>query len=95
MALTTCMRSWQDFEFVSARDHADVPVLGDVLPARRTPTRCVGGALTPLYQGVALVRAMALGTLGVGALFNVLYLAAMGTIGLVVAGRRLGALLLT
>lgn len=49
---------------------------------------------TPLYQGVSLLRAMALGTLGWSALVSVAYLAVMGTAGLVVAGRRVGILLL-
>jgi hypothetical protein len=37
---------------------------------------------------------MTLGTVGWSALVSVVYLAAMGTLGLVVAGRRLGILLL-
>ena len=33
MALTTYMRSWADFEYVTDDHAAAVPVLGDVLPA--------------------------------------------------------------
>ena len=49
---------------------------------------------TPLYQGVALVRALTTGDVGWGLLWHVLYLAVMGVIGLTVASRRLGHLLL-
>ena len=37
MAATTYMRSWQDFDWVHAGDAADVPALGDVLPAVDVP----------------------------------------------------------
>jgi lipooligosaccharide transport system permease protein len=50
---------------------------------------------TPLYQGVVLCREMALGTIGLDALVAAMYLAAMGTVGLYVASRRVGSLLLT
>ena len=50
--------------------------------------------LTPLYQGVAIERALVFGELEWTLLLNVAYLAAMGTIGLTVAGRRLRTLLL-
>ena len=33
LAATTFMRSWVDFDYVNARAHPAVPVLGDVLPA--------------------------------------------------------------
>lgn len=95
MALTTWMRSWQDFEFVQL---AIMPMF--LFSATFYPLSTYSEPLqwvvrlTPLYQGVALVRAMALGTLGPEALLNVAYLFAMGTIGLLVAGRRVGLLLL-
>lgn len=95
MALTTWMRSWQDFEFVQL---AIMPMflfsatfypLSTYSPALQWVVRC-----TPLYQGVELIRGMSLGTLGWGSVVSVAYLAAMGSVGLVVAGRRVGALLL-
>jgi lipooligosaccharide transport system permease protein len=48
---------------------------------------------SPLYQGVALERALVLGDVSPVLLLHAAYLAAMGLIGLRVAGRRLGALL--
>jgi lipooligosaccharide transport system permease protein len=95
MALTTWMRSWQDFDFIQL---AIMPMflfsatfypISTYPPALGWVVRC-----TPLYQGVSLLRAMALGGLGWSALVSVAYLAAMGTAGLLVAGRRVGDLLL-
>jgi lipooligosaccharide transport system permease protein len=45
--------------------------------------------LTPLYHGIELVRALTTGTVGPGLLGHVAYLAAMGTVFLSVATRRL------
>jgi len=95
MALTTWMRSWQDFDFVQL---AIMPMF--LFSATFYPISTYPGILewivrcTPLYQGVFLLRSMTLGTVGWSCLVSVLYLAAMGTGGLVVAGRRLGTLLL-
>jgi lipooligosaccharide transport system permease protein len=49
--------------------------------------------VSPLYQGVALQRALVLGDLSPVLLLHVAYLAAMGGFGLSVAGRRLGRML--
>ena len=50
--------------------------------------------ITPLYQGVVLERAFATGTVGWFLVVHALYLAVMGTLGMYVASRRLGKLLL-
>ena len=49
---------------------------------------------TPLYHGVALCRAFSSGQLSWGLLADAAYLLVMGVIGLLVASRRLGVLLL-
>jgi lipooligosaccharide transport system permease protein len=96
MALTTWMRSWQDFEFVEL---ALTPMLlfsATFYPLSTYPdwlgwvVRC-----TPLYHGVALMRAMSLGTVGWSSLYSLAYLVAMGAIGRYVAARRINTLLLT
>jgi lipooligosaccharide transport system permease protein len=46
-------------------------------------------ACTPLYNGVALLRSLTLGGVGWTTAGHVLYLAALGTAGVAVAGRRL------
>jgi lipooligosaccharide transport system permease protein len=95
MALTTWMRSWQDFEFVQLAIMPMFLFSATFYPLATYPStlqwvvRC-----TPLYQGVSLIRAMSVGMLGWTSLVSVAYLAAMGTLGLVVAGRRIGHLLL-
>jgi lipooligosaccharide transport system permease protein len=95
MALTTFMRSWQDFEFVQL---AIMPMF--LFSATFYPVETYPGAIrwlveiTPLYQGVVLERAFATGNVSWFLLIHALYLAAMGTFGMYVASRRLGQLLL-
>jgi lipooligosaccharide transport system permease protein len=95
MALTTFMRSWQDFEFVSL---ATMPMF--LFSATFYPIETYPGyirwlvEITPLYQGVALERALTTGHVSWTLLINALYLVAMGTAGMYVASRRLGKLLL-
>jgi lipooligosaccharide transport system permease protein len=95
MALTTFMRSWQDFEFVQL---ATMPMF--LFSATFYPVETYPGyirwlvEITPLYQGVALERALTTGAVSWPLLINALYLAAMGTLGMYVASRRLGKLLL-
>ncbi|HLM29658.1 MAG TPA: ABC transporter permease [Acidimicrobiales bacterium] len=94
MGLTTFMRSFVDFDYVQL---AIVPLFlfsATFFPLSEYPAalgwvvRC-----SPLYQGVALERALVLGDVSPVLLLHAGYLAAMGRIGLRVAGRRLGALL--
>jgi lipooligosaccharide transport system permease protein len=48
---------------------------------------------TPLYRGVHLIRALTTDTPDVTLLIDLVYLLAMGSIGLAIASRRLGKLL--
>jgi lipooligosaccharide transport system permease protein len=95
MALTTFMRSWQDFEFVQL---AIIPMF--LFSATFYPIETYPPAIrwlveiTPLYQGVVLERAFTTGTVSWSLFINAFYLAAMGTLGMYVASRRLGKLLL-
>ena len=96
MALTTFMRSWQDFEYIQL---AILPMF--LFSATFFPVTQFPGAVrplvevTPLYRGVALTRELTTGTVSLDSLFSVVYLLAMGLIGLYVAGRRLDRLLLS
>jgi lipooligosaccharide transport system permease protein len=49
---------------------------------------------SPLYHAISLLRALNLGELGWIQLVNVGYLAALGVVGLAIAERRVGKLLL-
>jgi lipooligosaccharide transport system permease protein len=95
LGATTYMRSFIDFDYVNV---AIIPMFlfsATFFPLSRYPDglQWVIQA-TPLYQGVALERALVLGDVGPGLLVHVVYLVVMGTIGLMVASRRLKILLL-
>jgi lipooligosaccharide transport system permease protein len=96
MALTTWMRSWQDFEYIQL---AILPMFlfsGTFYPLSAYPS-WLGRVVewTPLYQGVLLMRSLSLGTVGSDCLVAVVYFAVIGSIGMWVAGRRISDLLLT
>jgi lipooligosaccharide transport system permease protein len=96
MAASTFMRSWQDFEYVTL---VSLPMflfsttfypLGVYPRGLQIVIEC-----TPLYQAVTLLRGLTLGGVGPALLVPVGYLSVMAVTGLVVAGRRVGSLLLT
>jgi lipooligosaccharide transport system permease protein len=95
MALTTFMKSWQDFEFVSL---AIIPMF--LFSATFFPITAFDGALrwvveaSPLYRAVVLTRELTTGALSWDSAVSVVYLAVMGAVGLMVATRRLDKLLL-
>ena len=94
LGLTTFMRSWLDFDYVQL---AIVPLFlfsATFFPLSQYPD-ALGWVvrLTPLYQGVAIERALVLGDPSPGLLVHAAYLVAMGWFGLRVAGRRLGRML--
>jgi lipooligosaccharide transport system permease protein len=95
MALTTFMKSWQDFEYVQL---AILPMF--LFSATFFPVDAFPEALrlvielTPLYRGVVLCRELTTGALSWGSAVSVAYLLAMGVLGLLVARRRLDTLLL-
>jgi lipooligosaccharide transport system permease protein len=96
MAMTTYMRSWQDFEWVNL---AMMPLFLfsatffpiDALP----PVARWVVEVTPLYRGVVLCRELTTGALSWASLVSVVYLLVMGVVGLAIARRRLDKLLLT
>ncbi|AYY15370.1 ABC transporter [Actinobacteria bacterium YIM 96077] len=96
MALTTFMRSWQDFEYVNI---SILPMF--LFSATFFPLSTYPEALqwvvqaTPLYHGASLVRSLMLGDVGVGLVVHVLYLVMMGLVGITFAARRVERLLLT
>jgi lipooligosaccharide transport system permease protein len=95
MALTTYMRSWADFEYVSA---VTLPLF--LFSATFYPLSSYGRwawvvQLSPLYHGVALVRDVNLGHFEWAMLYHVAVLTAIAAVGLVVASRRIASLLLT
>jgi lipooligosaccharide transport system permease protein len=94
LALATFMRSFIDFDWVNI---ALLPLFlfsTIFFPITQYPDTVQWIVqVTPLYEGVLLERSLVLGSVGPALVLPVLYLAAMGTIGLRIAGRRLEMLL--
>jgi lipooligosaccharide transport system permease protein len=95
VALTTYMKSWQDFEYVVLVSAPLFLFSGTFFPLSVYP-HVVGLIVewTPLYQGVAIMRDLVLGAPSWALLWRAGYLAAIGAAGLAVAGRRIAKLLL-
>jgi len=95
MAATSFMRSWQDFDLIQLIVLPMFLFSGTFYPVETYPEALrVLVQLTPLYQGVDLLRSLAVGVVGPSAIFHVAYLAIMGVGGLLVVSRRLDRLLL-
>jgi len=96
MALTTYMRSWQDFEFVALTTLPMFLFSATFFPVSAFPAAVRWVVeVTPLYRGVVLCRELTTGALSWGSAFSVVYLVGMGLVGLMVVRRRLERLLLT
>ena len=95
MVGTTYMRSWQDFDKVSL---VLIPLF--LFSGTFAPLTVYAGWIqaivrcTPLYQGVAILRGLDLGVVSWTLVGHEAYLLVAGFVGLVVATRRMTALLL-
>ncbi len=94
MAATTYMRSWADFEYVPT---AVLPLF--LFSATFYPLSSYGDwgwvvQLSPLYHGVALVRAFNFGEFSWSLLGHVAVLVVLGIVGVTIAARRIRTLLL-
>jgi lipooligosaccharide transport system permease protein len=94
MAMSTFMRSWQDFDLLASAQFALFLFSGTFVPAETYPAvlRWVV-EFTPLYRSVHLIRGIALGSWSWVQILDVLYLLAVFAAGLAVAGRRMCRLL--
>jgi lipooligosaccharide transport system permease protein len=96
MAATTWMTSWQDFDKITLVQLPMFLFSGTFFPVTafhgvlRVVVEC-----TPLYRGVVLCRELTTGVLSWESAVSVVYLVAMGALGLLVVRRRLDSLLLT
>ena len=90
MALTTYMKSWQDFDKITL---VQLPLF--LFSATFFPITAFDGWLrwvveaTPLYRGVVLCRELTTGAVTWASAVSVVYLVVMGLIGLLVVRRRL------
>jgi len=95
MACTSFMRTWQDFDLIQLVILPMFLFAGTFYPVETYPPGLqIVVRLTPLYQGVDLLRSIAVGVLGWDDLLHVVYLGVMGIVGLLVVSRRLDRLLL-
>jgi lipooligosaccharide transport system permease protein len=96
MAATSFMKTWQDFDLIQL---VILPLF--LFSATFYPLETYPEAIqwvvrvTPLYQGVDLIRSLTVGEIGPVLLVHVAYLSIMGGTGLLVVSRRLDKLLLT
>lgn len=95
MAATTFMRSWQDFDLIQLVVLPLFLFSGTFYPitAYPEPLRILV-QMTPLWQGVDMIRALVTGAVEPSILWHVVYLGVMGLVGLAIVGRRLDRLLL-
>ncbi|WP_127505012.1 ABC transporter permease [Actinoplanes solisilvae] len=90
MAVSTIIRSWQDFDLIAAGQFALFLFSGTFVPPTGYPAVLRWLVeVTPLYRSVDLVRALSTGTTGWLQALDVAYLLALAALGLTVAGRRM------
>jgi lipooligosaccharide transport system permease protein len=94
MAATTFVRKWSDFDYLQLAIMPMFLFSGTFYPIDAYPPALQAFVqATPLYRGVHLIRAMTTGTPDATLLVDLVYLVAMGTIGLAITSRRLTKLL--
>ena len=95
MAATSFMKTWQDFDLIQLVILPLFLFSATFYPIETYPDALkVIVQLTPLYQGVDLIRALTVGHITPILLVHVAYLLVMGMVGLLVVSRRLDRLLL-
>ena len=95
MAATSFMKTWQDFDLIQLVILPLFLFSATFYPIEAYPEALrVIVQLTPLYQGVDLIRSLTVGAISPILLFHVAYLLVMGFAGLFVVSRRLDKLLL-
>ena len=95
MALTTFMRSWEDFEYVPAITLPLFLFSTTFYPISQYGEWSWVVGLSPLYHGVELIRAANLGQWDPSIIGHVAVLVGLSVLGLAVAARRIERLLLT
>jgi lipooligosaccharide transport system permease protein len=94
-AATTFVRSWQDFDMVFVITLPLFLFSATFYPITTYPEPLRSFVeITPLSRGVHLLRGLTTGTLDPTMLLDVVYLAALGALGMYITSRRLGKLLL-
>ena len=89
------MRGFSDFEFVPTVTMAMFLFSATFFPLSSYGNWAWLAQLSPLYHGVALVRAANAGVFTMSCVGHVVVLFAVAAVGMMVAARRLGTLLLS
>jgi lipooligosaccharide transport system permease protein len=96
MAATSFMKTWQDFDLIQLVVLPLFLFSATFYPIETYPEAIrIIVQLTPLYQGVDLIRSLTVGAISPVLLVHVVYLLVIGFAGLFVVSRRLDKLLLT
>ena len=96
MAISSFMRSWQDIDYIVGAEFALFLFSATFVPLHAYPAALqVVVRLTPLYQGVQLLRGIALGPLSWSLLGNACYLVALAVVTMAIATRRMRRLFRT
>ncbi len=95
MAATTYLRSWQDFDLIGLVTLPLFLFSGTFYPLSVYPTVFqVITRFSPLYHSVEIIRSLTLGAFDWSLAGHIAFLLAMGGVGVAIASRRLGKLLL-
>jgi len=96
MAAATFMRSWQDFDMIQLVQLPMFLFSTTFYPLSIYPVAVQWIVrFSPLYHAIELIRSLTLGTVGPMSAVHLGYLAVLGTIGMLIARRRMAGLLLT
>lgn len=95
MAMTTYMRTWEDFEYVPTLTLPLFLFSATFFPISQYGQWAWAVQLSPLYHGVELIRAANLGVWDPTIIVHVAVLFALAVLGVGVAARRIERLLLT
>jgi lipooligosaccharide transport system permease protein len=94
MAVSTFMRNWQDFDYMTVAIFAMFLFSGTFAPVDTYPVALrVAVGITPLYHGVELIRGFTTGVVSWSMVGHLAFLAALATVALAVAARRMSRLL--
>jgi lipooligosaccharide transport system permease protein len=96
LAAATVMRSWKDFDLIQLVQLPMFLFSTTFYPLSVYPNTVQWIVrFSPLYHAIELVRSFTLGTVSAATLVNVGYLLLLGTVGMLIARRRMAGLLLS
>jgi lipooligosaccharide transport system permease protein len=96
MAAATFMRSWQDFDMIQLVQLPMFLFSTTFYPLSIYPVGVQWIVrFSPLYHAIELLRSLTLGTAGWGSLLHLAYLLLLGSVGMLIARRRMAGLLLS